>query len=124
MKFPAINISEEVWEGEYLVCYLLSNHFINTGSRYFEKFLEGKEFCDCQGDIYKAVAVKILPKTWKRFLPAFFGLTQSEVLFRKTSRRMKLEELRVYLLEKIRPFEDEKWEERIRSAKSFEELMS
>lgn len=124
MNFPAINISVEKWVGEELETYLLFDPYIYTGDEYFQKYLRAKRFCDCQGDIYEAISLKIPPKSWKRFLPAFFGGNKSEVIFRKTNRQMNLEELRPHLLEKVEHFNDEKWEKSIRLARSFEELMS
>lgn len=129
MRFPLINISEEKWNAEELIEYFdFDGYFYSSNTELYKRYIEGKEYCDCNGDVYQVVD-KIPPKQWWRrvfrFIPDFY---REKLIFKKTGKRLELDELRKYVSERVRDLSEDdftrKWIFYLKNAASYEEVIN
>lgn len=129
MKFPIINISEAHWSSPELLEYVLFDEFIYTdNASVFEKYLQSKAFCDCNGEIYY-VKSKALPfERWRKFFRFFPNVYRVKLNFEQTAKRISLEDLKAYLLERVGELEEDefrnRWMLQLKAATSYEELIN
>jgi len=130
MNYPILNISEASWAGRDPSDFILFDNFVFTKDEsFYENYLVGKIFCDCNGELFE-FEKRILPKERWRYLLGFLpGVFKVELIFGPTMRkRIKLDELKNYLVNRIGELENSefniKWIEFIKNGKSFDELIA
>ncbi|WBL24753.1 hypothetical protein [Zunongwangia sp. HGR-M22] len=129
IKFPAINISNPNWSREEdLTSFLLQDKFIyNNSGTYFQEYLKDNLFCDSNGKIFKIIGEKQPKSIFRKvffFLPNIY---KTELIFEPTNEYMTLEDLRDFLIERIKTLGygkfEVKWILKLRQANSYEELI-
>jgi len=125
-----INITNLNWNEKELdtSSFFLSDEFIYTDKKaYFDKYLLGKEFCDCSGNIYKVISKTKPTETWRKILKFLPNVYKVKLEIRSVNKTMTLEEFRNFMLTRVKELEDDgirqEWIEAIIKAKSHLEMM-
>lgn len=122
MNFPMICVSEDVWEHNgFLIDYMLFEPWIyNDNDSSFYRYFKDKVFCDCDGKLFQVTEKHGTDswRRWLRFLPNFYRV---ELKIESLDNRMELSELKEFLLDKFDDYELIEW---VKSATSFDELMT
>ena len=129
IKFPAINISNPNFSKEEdLTSFLLLDAFIYSDTEtYFKEYLKDNLFCDSKGKIFKITGKKEPRYLFKKvffFLPNIYKI---ELIFEATNEYMTLDDLRDFMIERVKTLGygkfEVKWILALRKAKTYEELI-
>ena len=129
IKFPAINISNPNFSKEEdLTSFLLLDAFIYSDTEtYFKEYLKDNLFCDSNGKIFKITGKKEPRSLFKKvffFLPNIYKI---ELIFEATNEYMILDDLRDFMIERVKTLGygkfEVKWILALRKAKTYEELI-
>ncbi|WMN11773.1 hypothetical protein QYS49_39570 [Marivirga salinae] len=129
IKYPMINISDKNWDKEDdLTVYMLFDEFIYTNQEdLFIQYYKDKEFCDCQGNVFKVVDRRPPVSFWRnffRFLPNVFKV---ELSFIQENKKVTLDDLRTFMLERLDEINTNdfvpKWIDSVKKANSYKELL-
>jgi hypothetical protein len=129
MKFPLLCISIDRWIIDDLLEYLDFDGFFYTSDKeLFDRYANGKFYCDCKGMIY-IVEGKVPPESWWRntfkFIPNVY---REKIIYRSIGKKIELEELRAYVIQKVTEMEHNEfkaqWMVSLQKAKSYQEIIT
>lgn len=129
MKFPLQNISKSNLRDEDPLNYILFDQFIYTDSEIFHnEYLKNQSFCDCLGDIYTIKNISLPTEWWRKAFKFLPNVYKVELIFQITGKRIKVDELKDYMIERIREMSrtdrfNIKWINYIRNAKTHKEII-
>jgi glutamate mutase epsilon subunit len=124
-----INISDKNWDKEDdLTVYMLFDEFIYTKIEdLFKQYYKDKEFCDCQGNVFKVVDRRLPVSFWRSFFRFLPNVYKVELSFIQESKKVTLDELRTFLLERLDEINTNdfvpKWIDSVKKANSYKELL-
>lgn len=129
MTFPIVNISVENWVSEDFVEYICYDGYIYTDEDFaFKEYYENKLFCDATGQIFKATGKMPMTKKWRNWFKFIPNVWKTKIVFEKTNRKMTVNELRLFLYEKITVLNQNEftlqWKTEIENAKTHLELIN
>ena len=134
MKFPIINISTEKWKEEYIDSYVSFDKFIYTDKDLiFKELYKDKVFCDCNGEIFKAIKKAELAEKWRYWLKFIPNIWKKEIIFEHTNKSLTVDELRNHLITRIAELSSselnlnefsQKWKVALIKAKTHYELIN
>ena len=129
MTYPIINISIEKWNDEDLMDYITFDKFIYTNKdSIFNKLYRDKLFCDCNGQVFKAIKKAELTQKWRNWLRFIPNVWKREIIFEKTNKNLTVDELKNYILARISELNKtdyrKKWIADIENAKTHSELIN
>ena len=129
MTFPILNISSEKWKNEDLMDYIVFDEFIYTNKdSIFNELYKDKLFCDCNGRVFKAIKKAELTQKWRNWFRFIPNVWKREVIFEPIHKKLSVDELRNYLLERVSELENNelsfKWKAELKNAKTYSELIN
>lgn len=129
MKYPMINISDKNWDKEDdLTVYMLFDEFIYTNQEdLFRQYYKDKEFCDCQGNVFKVVDRRPPVSFWRNFFRFLPNVYKVELSFIQENKKVTLDDLRTFMLERLDEINTNdfvpKWFDSVKKANSYKELL-
>ncbi|WP_299685701.1 hypothetical protein [uncultured Dokdonia sp.] len=128
MNFPILNISHDRWYDDDIMDYISFDEFIYTRKdAIFNELYKDQLFCDCDGVIFKAIKKAEMTQKWRNWLWFIPNVWKTEILFEPTHKKLTVDELRSYLLDRLAELtmdkELKKWEMNIRRATNHFELI-
>ena len=129
MEFPLINISQILWEDEFIIDYIVfDEYYYSENNKYFNKLFLNKKFCASDGKIYIAKGLIPPQETWRKVLKFLPDVYKSKIIFERTEKEISMEELRKYLLKKVQTLSDSEskttWIQDLKKAKNHYELIN
>lgn len=131
IDYPIIRINSHTWLDEEEAIPLFDGFIYTAKKGIFIDYYLNKEFADCKGEIYKVID-RIPPTSfWRNLLRFLPGVYKMKLIFRKTDRRIELEELKNDIIQGILRFDTadtkeitEKWIEEIKNSENIKEVLS
>ncbi len=127
--FPMLNISDKNWgKADNLTEYMLFDKFIYTNREdLFRQYYKDKDFCDCQGNIFKVVDKRPPVSFWRNFFRFLPNVYKVELHFIHENKKFTLEDLRTFILSRLDEINTNqfvgKWIEHVQKAKSHAEIL-
>ena len=128
MTFPMINIQESDWDPlNYDEPILYNEFYYSTDIELFNHQLLNKIYCDTNGDLHKITHLLKPTSFWRNTLKFLPGVYKCTLKFRKMGKKMPLEDLKQFILERIKSFGKNgfqlKWIIMIENAKTYVEII-
>ncbi len=129
MEFPILNISSKKWNEDNISSYIAFDKFIYTDKDLiFNELYKNKLFCDCHGEIFRAIEKAELTEKWRNWLRFMPNIWKREVLFEPTNNKLTVDELRDYLHARISDLNQndftQQWKKDLTNANSHFELIN
>lgn len=126
MRFPIFNISILEWNDEVVDELTFENEFYHSNDElFFDSYVLRHNYVDCNGVVYRVIGkVPINSLLWRLFLQRKF-----KVYFEKTDERISVDDLRSFLMERIRELAwnekiKDNWIGKLKEAKTIKELLN
>lgn len=112
-----INISSETWEKEenFESLVLWDAYVYTRNQEYISNCIADKTFCDCKGNFYKAFDVVAPTSFWRKALSFLPNIYKTEIKLKRTGDAMSVDELREFMLERLRAFPPDDFYNKIKS---------
>ena len=131
IDYPIIRIDSKTWIDEEEAIPLFDGFIYTAKEKIFKDYYFNKDFADCKGDIYKVID-KIPPTSfWRNFLRFLPGVYKVRLIFRKTNRIIKHDELKSDIIQGIKRFDSadtkditEKWIKEIMKSENIKEVLT
>jgi len=128
ISYPLISISDNKWNEERLLDYILFDEYIYTDNLKVQQEVKAKTYCDCNGNVFRIIKITPPAEKWRSFFKFVPNVYRHQLHFKKENQRLDLEKLRTYLLDRVsllnkNGFRDE-WLLDLKKAKSHEELIN
>lgn len=127
MEFPLLNITDHDWNPEAVEGQLIFDRFIYVRREMFDEFYWDKFYCDCDGDVYKAVDVEPPTSLCRRFFYFLPMVYKSKLIFEKTELHLTVDQLRDFVINRISELPgdelNQKWIEQLKRAKIHRDII-
>jgi len=129
MIYPMINITDKNWDKEDdLTVFMLFDEFIYTKrTDLFKQYYKDKEFCDCQGNVYKVIDRRLPVSFWRNFFRFLPNVYKVELRFIQENKKMTLDNLKTFMLERLEEINTNdfvpRWIKHVEAAKTHKELL-
>ncbi len=127
MKFPLLNITDTDWNSVRVDSKLIFGEFMNIGQELFDRLHKNKLYCDCNGDVYKAVGIIPPTSLWRRIFYFLHTVYKSRLIFEETQSKLSVNELRDFVLKQISTLPDDefnrKWIKQLKAAMTHQDII-
>lgn len=127
MEFPLLNITDHNWNPVKVDGQLVFDEFIYVGHKIFNESHKDKSYCDCSGEVYKAVDLVLPTARWRKFFYFLPMIYKSKLIFEKTDLTLTVDQLKEFILARISEFDEDeisfKWIEQIKMANDHREII-
>lgn len=129
MNFPMLNVTNKNWgnESDPSVFVLFDTFLYKSDEDFFREYYKDNLFCDSTGDLYKVTGKTAPTQAWRQLLRFIPNVYKMELQLKKVNRRMELEKLRQFMLDRINQFEltdfDKKWIKHVEQAPNHYEII-
>ena len=130
INYPITKINSKTWVDEEDLFPLFNCYMYSSKESIYIDYFHNKEFVDCKGDIY--IIIDRIPPVgfWRNFLSFLPNVYREKLIFKKTNKKIQLEELKKDLIQGIRRFdsdatrkESDEWIMEIKKATNFKEVL-
>jgi hypothetical protein len=130
VSFPLLKISDDNWNEmeEEGLPFLFQKFYFSKDKELFKKIYLNKEFVDKNGSVFKITGLSDLSFWFYGLLSLLPMIPKSEFIFINTGKLIEIDELKLFLRNKIKNLPDygfnQKWISEIENCKTIEEILN
>ncbi|WP_026709638.1 hypothetical protein [Flavobacterium filum] len=130
VNFPILKISDDNWNEmeDDGMPFLFQKFYFSKDKDLFKKLYLNKEFVDKNGTVFKITGLSELSFWLYGLLSLLPMVPKSEFIFINTGKSIELNELKLFLIKKIKNIPDygfnQKWISEIEKCKTIEEILN
>lgn len=130
VSFPLLKISDDNWNEmeEEGMPFLFQKFYFSKDKELFKKIYLNREFVDKNGTIFKITGLSDLSFWFYGLLSSLPMIPKSEFIFINTGKLIEIDELKLFLSNKIKNLPDygfnQKWISEIEKCKTIEEILN
>lgn len=129
ISFPLLKISDDNWNemDDHGMPFLFQKFYFLKDKELFKKFYLDKEFVDKNGTVFKITGLSDLSFWFYGLLSLLPMIPKSEFVFKNTGKSIEIDELKLFLINKIKTIPDygfnQKWISEIEKCKTIAEVL-
>ena len=131
IEYPITRINSSEWIDYEELFPIFDGYMYSSKEEIFRKYYYNKEFADCKGDVYRVIDRMLPTNYWRNLFSFLPGVYKVKLVFKKTGKRIALEELKEDLIRGIKKFdtadtkeEGVEWIAEIKNAGSIKEVLT
>ncbi|MDP2158987.1 MAG: hypothetical protein Q8K02_00760 [Flavobacterium sp.] len=130
VNFPILKISDDNWNEMDIdgIPFLFQKFYFSKDKELFKKLYLNKDFVDKNGAVFKITGLSDLSFWFYGLLSLLPMIPKSEFIFINTGKRIEIDELKLFLTNKIKNLPDygfnQKWIFEIEKCKTIEEVLN
>jgi hypothetical protein len=130
VNFPILKISDDNWNEmeDDGMPFLFQKFYFSKDKELFKKIYLNREFVDKNGTIFKITGLSDLSFWFYGLLSLLPMIPKSEFIFINTGKSIEIDELKLFLINKIKNIPDfgfnQKWISEIENCKTIEEILN